>query len=145
MQNSLPVFLVLFKGVPGGSDGKESACNVGGLCSIPRWGRSPGERNSNSLQYSCLGNSMGRGAWQATVHGVTKNQTQQSDLGSQRIKHNRVTIAHPHSLLQESFHPGLSLGSLLCFGHTGYASSSHDIIVKSSFASSGSLLLQISA
>ena len=59
-------------------------------------------------------------------------------MGSQRIKHNRVTIAHPHSLLQESFHPGLSLGSLLCFGHTGYASSSHDIIVKSSFASSGS-------
>ena len=48
--------------------------------SIPRSGRSPGEGNSNSLQYSCLENSMDRGAWWATVHGVTKNQTQVSEL-----------------------------------------------------------------
>ena len=40
--------------------------------SIPGWGRSPGERNDNPLQDSCLGNPMDRGAWQATVHGVTK-------------------------------------------------------------------------
>ena len=39
-------------------------------------GRSPGEGNGNPLQYSCLENSMGRGAWRATVHGVTKSQTQ---------------------------------------------------------------------
>ena len=42
-------------------------------------GRSPGEANGNSLQYSCLGNPMERGAWQAIVHGVTKSQTQLSD------------------------------------------------------------------
>ena len=66
-------------GFPGGSDGKESACNVGDLGSIPRLGRSPGEGNGNPLQYSCLENSMDRGFWQATVHGVAKNQTQLSD------------------------------------------------------------------
>ena len=43
--------------------------------SIPGSGRSPGEGNGNPLQYSCLGNPMDRGAWQATVHGVTKSQT----------------------------------------------------------------------
>ena len=64
----------------GGSDGKESACTMGDGGSIPRSGRSPGEGNSNSLQYSCLENSMDRGAWWATVHGVTKNQTQVSEL-----------------------------------------------------------------
>ena len=46
----------------GGSDGKESACNAGGLGSIPGLGRSPGERNSNPLQYSCLENPMDREA-----------------------------------------------------------------------------------
>ena len=58
---------------PGDSDGKESACNVGDLSSIPGLVRSPGEGNSNPLQYSCLENSMDRGAWWATVHGVTKS------------------------------------------------------------------------
>ena len=42
---------------------------------IPRLGRSPGEGNGNSLQYSCLENPMDRGAWQATVHGVAKHRT----------------------------------------------------------------------
>ena len=58
---------------PGGSDGKESACNAGNLGSVPGLGRSPGERNGNPLQDSCLENPMDRGAWWATVHGVTKN------------------------------------------------------------------------
>ena len=62
-------------GCPGGSDGKESACNAGDLGSIPGLGRSPGEGNGNPLQYSCLENPMDRGAWWATVHGVTKSQT----------------------------------------------------------------------
>ena len=67
-------FLVrCLKVFPGGSDGKESACNVGDLGSIPRLGRSPGEGNGSLLQYSCLENSMDRGAWQATVHGVTES------------------------------------------------------------------------
>ena len=66
----------------GGSDGKESACNVGGtrdLGSIPGLGRSPGAGNGNPLQSSCLGSPMDRGAWWATVHGVAKNLTQLSD------------------------------------------------------------------
>ena len=55
------------KGFPGGSDGKESASNVGDLSSIPELGKSPGERNGYPLQYSGLENSMGRVAWQAIV------------------------------------------------------------------------------
>ena len=58
---------------PGGLDGKESACHAGDLGSTPGLGRSPGERNGNPLQYSCLENSMDRGAWWA--HGVAKSQT----------------------------------------------------------------------
>ena len=50
-------------GIPGGSDGKEFACNTGGLGLMSRTGRSPGEGNGNPLQYSCLENSMDRGAW----------------------------------------------------------------------------------
>ena len=62
-------------GFPGGSDGKESACNVGDPGLIPELGRSPGKGNGNPLQYSCLENSTDRGAWLATVHGVTKSWT----------------------------------------------------------------------
>ena len=60
---------------PGGSDGKESACNAGDLGLIPGSGRSPGEGNGNPLQYSCLENPMDREAWPTTVHG------------SQRVRH----------------------------------------------------------
>ena len=60
---------------PGGSDGKESACSAGSSGLIPGLGRSPGEGNVYPLQYSCLENSMDRGAWQATVHGVAKSWT----------------------------------------------------------------------
>ena len=60
----------------GSSVGKESACNAEDLGSIPGLGRSPGGGYSNSLQYSCLLNSMERGAWWAIVHGVTKSRTQ---------------------------------------------------------------------
>ena len=56
-------------GFPGSSDSKESACNAGDPGSIPGLGRSPGEENSNPLQYSCLENPMNRGAWQATRVG----------------------------------------------------------------------------
>ena len=52
-------------GFPCGSVGKESACNAGGLGLIPGSTRSPGERNGIPFQYSCLENSMDRGAWQA--------------------------------------------------------------------------------
>ena len=60
---------------PGGSDGKASACNAGDPGSIPGLGRSLGEVNGNPLQYSCLENSMYRGAWWATVLEGAKNQT----------------------------------------------------------------------
>ena len=66
-------------GLPSGSEGKQSACNAGDTGAIPDWGRSPGEGNGNPFQYSCLENSMNRGAWWATVHGVTKSQTKLSD------------------------------------------------------------------
>ena len=66
-------------GFPGGSDGKESACNAGNPGLIPGWGRPPGEGNGYPLQYSYLEKSMDRGACQATVHGVAKNRTRLSD------------------------------------------------------------------
>ena len=59
----------------GGSDHKESACNVGDLGSLRGLGRSPGEGNGYPLQYSCLEKSMGRGAWWATVPWLAKTQT----------------------------------------------------------------------
>ena len=67
----IPVFL----GFPGGLAGKESTCNEGDLGLIPGSGRSPGGGHGNPLQYSWLENPMDRGAWQATVHEVTKSQT----------------------------------------------------------------------
>ena len=66
-----PVFL----GFPGSSDGKESDCNAGDLDSIPGLGRSPGGEHDNSLQYSCLENSMDREAWRL------------QSMKSQRVRH----------------------------------------------------------
>ena len=66
-------------GFPGGSDGKESACNGGDLGSIPVSGRSPGGGIGYPLQHSCLENPMDRGVWWATVHGVAKSQMCLSD------------------------------------------------------------------
>ena len=67
------------QGFPGGSDSKEYFCNAGD----PGWflplGRSPGEGNGYPLQYSCLENTMIRGAWRSMVHGITKGQTWLSD------------------------------------------------------------------
>jgi len=57
---------------PGISDNKESASNAGDTGWIPGSGRSPGKGNGHPVQYSCLGNPMDRGAWQAIVHGVVK-------------------------------------------------------------------------
>ena len=63
----------------GDSTVKNPPANAGDMGSIPRWGRSSGEGNSNLLQYSCLGNLKDRGARLATIHGVTKNWTQLSN------------------------------------------------------------------
>ena len=62
-------------GFPGGSVVKNLPANSGDASLISEWGRSPGEGNGNPVQYSFLENSMYRGAWQATVHGVEKSQT----------------------------------------------------------------------
>ena len=79
-------------GFPGGSDGKESACNAGDLSLIPQSRKFPREGNSNPLQYSCLGNPMDRGAWQATwgrlqVHGVAKGLDT-----TERLTHTHIHI-----------------------------------------------------
>ena len=71
-----PQLVYLHKPIPSGfphsSVGKSSAYNAGNLCLISGSGRYPGEGNGNPLQYSCLENPMDRGAWQATVHGMTR-------------------------------------------------------------------------
>ena len=66
-------FNFTLEGFPCGSDSKESACKDGDPGSIHGSGRSPREGNGNPLQYSCLENSMDRGAWQPPVHGLTKS------------------------------------------------------------------------
>ena len=68
-----------------------SAGNVRDVGSIPGSGRSAGERNDNPLQYCCLENPMDRGAWRATVHGVTKSQTQLKWLSTHTF------LLHPHT------------------------------------------------
>ena len=65
---------------PGVSEGKASVYNAGDPGSIPGSGRSLGEGSGSPLQYSCLENSMDGGAWWATVHEVTRSQTQLSDF-----------------------------------------------------------------
>ena len=73
---------IQFLGFPSGAVVKNPPANAGDtgdVGSIPGSGRSPGGGNGNPLRYSCLENSMDRGAWRATVHGVPKSETQWSD------------------------------------------------------------------
>ena len=70
---------------PGGSDSKESACNSGDPRLSHMSGISPGEGNGIPFQYTCLENFMDRGAWSATVHGVTKSRTQLKWLSMQGV------------------------------------------------------------
>ena len=65
---------LVYQGLPGSSDSKESVCSAGDPGLIPGLGRSPGEEKGNPLQYSCLGNPMDRGAWRAI-----------QSMGSQRV------------------------------------------------------------
>ena len=69
----------MFSGFPGGSDSKESACDIGYTGSIPESGRSFGEGNGHSLEDSCLEYSMDKEDWRATVYGVAKSLTRLSD------------------------------------------------------------------
>ena len=77
--NFYVIYIIL--GFPGGSNGKESTCNAGDLGLIPRLGRSPGGEHGKEVHSSILAwrIPMDRGAWRATVHGVTKSRTQLSD------------------------------------------------------------------
>ena len=68
-------YITLHSVFPGGLDGEEFACSAGDLGSIPGSRRSPREGNGYPLRYSCLENSMDRGAWWVTAHKVTKSQT----------------------------------------------------------------------
>ena len=74
-------------GFPNDSSGKESTYNAGDTGSIPGSGKSPGWGNGNPLQSSCLENSMCRGAWLDTVHGVAKSRT-------------RLIESHTHKWIQ---------------------------------------------
>ena len=84
-------------GFPDGSDGKESACSVGDLRSIPALGRSPGEGNGNPLQCSCLENPMDGGAWRTIVHGVTKRQTRLSGSLTSIHSYYEIRVIFPMS------------------------------------------------
>ena len=71
------------KGFPGGSVVKNLPTSAGNMGSVSGLGKSPGGGNGNPLQYSCLENSMDRGAWWATVHRITKSQTRLKRLSTQ--------------------------------------------------------------
>ena len=89
----LAVFLMrtsAYRGFPGGSDGKESACNAGDPGSIPGSERSPGEGKGYPLLYSCLENLTDREAWWSTVHGVWKSWTNTTE---------QLTLSAYHELL----------------------------------------------
>ena len=75
--------ILVGRGFPGGTRGKEPPANAGDIRDtnlIPGSGRSPGGGHGNPPQYSCLENPMDRGAWWAAVHGVAKSRTQLSDF-----------------------------------------------------------------
>ena len=108
-------FVVCLCGLPWWLSGKESACNAGDLGSVPGLGRSPGGGHGNPLQYSCLENSMDRGAWWATVHGVAKSRTwlkwlsRSSSVFMQRIlsinEHTQFQFQFSHSVVSDSLQP----------------------------------------
>ena len=73
------IFKKNIQGFPGGSNDKEASCSAGDPGLIPESGRFPGDGNGYPVQYSGLENPINRGAWRATVHEVTRHETQLSD------------------------------------------------------------------
>ena len=93
------------EGFPGDSDSKESACHAGDtgdVGSIPGWGRSPGEGNGNPLQYSCLENSMDRGAWRATAHGVTEELDTTNTFRTSTERSSSIYLMKPEKTMLEA-------------------------------------------
>ena len=93
--------------LPGGSDGKESACSAGDLGSIPGSGRYPGKGNGYPLENSRLENSMD---WQATAHGVAKSPTQSLQHIFTYLKWKWVTLSSHSSLLIQVFQEHWEIG-----------------------------------
>ena len=92
--------------VPGGSDGKGSACNAGDPGSLPGWGRSPGEGNGNPLQYSCLENPMDRAAWWAIVTlwgGKESDTTERLHFHFQENQIPHATTKTQHSQINKKY------------------------------------------
>ena len=81
-------------GLPGGSDGKESACSVGDLGSIPGLGKYSGEGSGDPPQYSRLENPMDGGTWSITVHGVAKSRTGLSNFSFPFFCFSRLALLH---------------------------------------------------
>ena len=106
----------------GGSDSKEFVCIARDPGSIPGWGTCTGERNGNPLQYSCLENSMDRGARWATVHGVTKSRTLLRQTFS-------LSFIYPTKFPRVA----LLLGNIIayCFGHVFQFQFSHSVVSDS--------------
>ena len=104
------LYLTFWKkmGFPSNSDGEESACSAVDLGSIPGPGRSLGEGNSSPLQYSCLENSVDRGAWQAIVHRIAESDTtERLTLSLSRHPYMYIyiyTIIHMHSGIHKHIH-----------------------------------------
>ena len=123
------IYYVHTKGFPGGSVGKESACNAGDTGLIPGLGRSSGEGNGNPLQHSCLENLTDRGAWRAVACGVSRVRRETSLVaqavkvstynagglgsspGSGRVRHGLVTKAPQYT---QKPRKGLSEENLTC-------------------------------
>ena len=93
---------------PGGSEGKESACSARDLGSIPGLGRSPGEGNGNPLQYFCLGNPMGRGAWWPTVSSWGQKESDMTEWLTPSLLVNEKVLLKLRSELTLARHRGCS-------------------------------------
>ena len=112
-----------------GSDSKESACNAGDLDLLPGSGRSPGQGNGYPLQYSCLENSMDRGARQTTVHEFA------------RVGHNLVTKPPPPMLSPRAFQVAPVVKNLSAVQETGVLSLGQEDPLEKGMATHSSILV----
>ena len=100
--------------LPCGSVVKNMPASTGDAVSIPGSGRSPGGGNSNPLQYSCLENPMGRGAWRATVHGVAKSQPRLCTHVPGRIRPEKAFVIN-QQIVRIPWYERLKQSGLFCW------------------------------